>query len=446
MLQRLSLLMLLACLLAYRPAGAQEAPAWNVRPTYSYEKSVIAVVRFNANNTGLEMETLPRIIRNDLTLSGFFENVKDQMLANRQNMVDHNRKNIAFEAWAGMGVKHYLMGNVSEDATSYKVQVLVYDIDSKRLILSRDFVDRKERIRDLAHQISDAVILQIKGIEGVCRTRLLFVTEQVPGVKEIATMDWDGFGARPITNLGKLATTPVWGANGTEIYFTSYHGNRANVYGMQLTPDAALKLNPGQMWTIAAYGGTNHSPEWNSAARRLALVLSKDGNSEIYTASRDGKSATRVTTTKATEGSPCWSPDGSKIAFTSNEAGGVHVFVMNADGSGKRRLTTLGSWNDEVSWSPDGRRIAFVSRRAGANDIYICDAEGDKANLRRLTMNQGNNEAPAWAPNGTHLAFSSNRSGQWQIWMMLDDGSNQLPLTSAGRNTSAAWGPFLAKN
>lgn len=414
-----------------------------VRPTYQYQKTVLAVAPFNVTGTSVEMETFPRIIRNDLELSGFFKMPDNQTEVNRQNIVDNRQNSINFERWGEMGVEHYMMGRVEEDGDNYSIQVLLYDIDTRRNIINRRFVGPKAQMRDLAHQISDAVVRYLKGVEGIARTKLLYVTEQVPGVKEIAIMDADGFNARPLTSLGKLATTPAWGANGTEFYMTSYHGNRANVYGMTLQPDAAMNYRPGQMWTIAAYGGTNHSPSWNERIRRLALVLSKDGNSEIYTVQRDGSDLQRVTRSTFTDGSPAWSPDGRRIAYTTNEAGGAHIYVVNADGSGKRRVTTRGSWNDALDWSPDGQRLVFVSRVGGVNDIYVCDVSGDTTSYKRLTMNQGQNESPSWAPNGTHIAFSSNRSGTYQIYMMLDDGSNQRQLSGVGRNTMPDWGPFI---
>lgn len=437
---------LAASLLALpQDTAAQDAQRWieSVRPRAQYVKSTIAVVPFNTSNTTLVNDTLPRIIRNDLELSGFFKMVGDQAAANRQNMSDNRSGGINFANWSTLGVDHYLMGRVSESADRISVDILLYDIKSQKLIISRNFSDIKPRVRDLAHQISDAIVNQLRGVPGVARTKLLYVSEQAPGIKEIFICDWDGFNARALTSYGKLATGPSWGANGTEAYFTSYHGNRANIYGMQLRADEALNFLPGQVWTIAAYGGTNHSPAWSQSARRIAMVLSKDGNSEIYTSARDGKDLQRVTTTKATEGSPTWSPDGSKIAFTSNEAGGVHLFVMNADGSGRRRITTKGSWNDALTWAPDGARLAFVSRASGRNDIYICDVSGAENSYRRLTMNQGNNESPTWAPNSTHLAFASDRTGQWQIYVATDDGSSQRQITTVGRNTLPDWGPML---
>ncbi len=428
------------------PAQQQPQDLGEVRPRYEYEKSVIAVAPFNVSGTTVEMETVPRIIRNDLQLSGFFKMPEDQSRVNRLNIADNRENTIHYNRWAEMGVEHYIMGRVRENGDELSIEILLYDIETQRNIMNRRFVGPKAQIRDLAHQVSDAVVLYLKGVEGIARTRLLYVTEQVPGVKEIAIMDADGFNARPLTDLGKLATTPAWGANGTEYYFTSYHGNRANVYGMTLRPDEALSFRPGQMWTIAAYGGTNHSPAWNQRTRRLAMVLSKDGNSEIYTVARDGSDLQRVTRSSSTDGSPAWSPDGSRVAFTSNRAGGAHIFIADADGSNVRRVTTRGSWNDALDWSPDGQRLVFVSRIDGVNDIYICDVSGNEASYRRLTMNQGQNESPTWAPNGVHLAFASNRSGNWHIYTMLDDGSNQRQLTGVGRNTMPDWGPFLAEN
>ncbi|CAN5464217.1 Tol-Pal system beta propeller repeat protein TolB [soil metagenome] len=409
----------------------------NTKPT------VIAVCPFNVTGSGVEVETVPRIIRNDLELSGWFKSPPDQGAVNRLNLYDNRSGQIHFDEWTQMGVENYLMGKMTEDATSYHIQILLYDIKSQRTVITREFVDRKERLRDLSHQVSDAVIKFLKGVDGATRTKLLYVTERVPGTKEIGIMDADGFNAKPVTNLGKLATSPSWGANGTEAYFTSYHGNRANIYGMQLRPDASLDFIPGSMWTIAAYGGTNHSATWSQAAGEIAMVLSKDGNSEIYESKRDGSSLKRLTQSKFTEGSPAWSPDGRRVAFATNEAGGVQLFTMNADGSGKRQLTTRGSWNDAPSWSPAGDKIAFVSRIGGANEIFLISANGGE--YHRLTEGQRNNESPVWAPDNSHIAFSSNRSGTWQIYMMLDDGSSQKQLTSTGRSTLPDWGPNPGK-
>lgn len=406
-----------------------------VRPQLTTEPTVIAVVQFGVDsNVPLQLDTMPRVIRRDLELTGFFKMPADQRAVNSLNIFDVANSTVNFPEWEKLGVEHYLMGSVSQPSPGeLAVRVLLYDIPTRAAVINRVIKGSADDPRALAHRISDEVVRFTKFTEGFAQTQLLFVTEQVPGVREVGIVDSDGFNQRALTSFQNLVTTPVWGANGTEIYYTSYHGRQAHIYG-QL-------LRTNQNWKIAGYGGTNHSPDWNQQNGRLLMALSKDGNSEIYTADRDGQNLRRLSQTQFTEGSPTWSPDGSRFLFVSNEAGGAHIFVANADGSGRRRVTTRGSWNDAPSWSPDGTKIAFVSRIQGVNDIFVIDANGDNNTIKRLTMGQGNNESPTWAPNSRHLAFSSDRSGSWQIYLMLDDGSNQSQITTSGRNTQPDWGP-----
>lgn len=426
------------------PAGAQaqvrgEDNLGTVRPSFTEEPTLIAVPAFGTDGSvPLEYETLPRIIRRNLELSGFFKMPEDQGAVNRQNLRDVENRTVNYPAWEAMGVKHYLMANVSSPSPGVlRAYVLLYDIESRQRLIQRNFEGSVEEIRMLAHTISDEVVRFTKFTDGVARTQLLYVTEQVQGIREIAIMDADGFNPRPLTRYNNISTSPAWGANGTEIYYTSYHGNRANIYGRL--------LGSGQTWTIAAYGGTNHSPAWNEATRRIVMVLSKDGGSELYSADRDGGNLRRITTTEPNEAAPTWSPDGQHVAYSVNEGGGINIYILDRNGQNQRRLTRRGRWNDAPSWSPDGNRIAFVSRVDGRNDIFVIDADGNPDSLRRLTMNQGNNESPSWAPNSRHLAFSSDRTGRWQIYMMLDDGSNQRQLTTSGNNRQPAWGPYPAR-
>lgn len=438
-MRRLLLLLTLVSFLipAMLPAqGGAAQDLGTLRPKSLTKKMNVFVAMFNIEgDVSMTPETMPRIIRRDLELNGQFQMLRDQDSGNRQNRLDA-RGSIDFNAWRQMQVDAYVMGRMGRVGDKFKARIILYEVQGGTLIFDRIFEDTVDQERRLAHRISDEIVLYLTGTMGVASTKILYIGEQVPGVKEVFVMDADGFQPRRLTNYNNITATPEWGMNGGELFFTSYHGNRANVYGMQ--------LSTGKTWPVAAYGGTNHSPAWNDRIQRLGMVLSKDGNSEIYTSRRDGSDLKRLTSTKHTEGSPAWSPDGAMVAFTSNEAGGVHLFVMSADGSNRRRITKLGAWNDAVSWSPKGDRLVFVARNGGANDVYLCDVKGggDLGDYRRLTQRQGQNESPSWAPDGRHVIFSSNRSGQWQVYMMLDDGTNQQQLTTTGRNTQPSWGPM----
>ncbi|NIO22756.1 MAG: hypothetical protein GTN38_01870 [Candidatus Aenigmarchaeota archaeon] len=131
------------------------------------------------------------------------------------------------------------------------------------------------------------------------------------------------------------------------------------------------------------------------------------------------------------------SPDGKMIAFTEQEGrtlDDIHnseIAVVNIDGTGYRKLTG-NDWVDvQPRWSADGREIMFLStggKQAGT-DIYVMDLEGNI--LRQLTDTVGISEGDLDWKCGkvVHTRYHS-------IWMMDDDGSNQIEITDPpGRGT-----------
>lgn len=401
-----------------------------IKPKFTYLKSVIAIPTMTQAPAGAEVIT--QVIRRDLELTGVFQLTKDARAVNQQRLKDVQAGSIDFAAWNSGKVQFLLVTEVvSAGGGRVKMLVQLYDAPSGQAIINRHIEGPDNDLRKMAHRISDEVVAMTQTFEGFAQTQLLFTNEQAQGVREVAIMDADGFNARPLTRDASLIQNPVWGSNGTEVYFTSYAGNLARIYGVQ--------LSSGTRWAIAGYGGTNHSAAWSPAAGRLVMVLSKDGNSELYTSGRDGSGLTRVTQSSKTEGSPAWSPDGSRIAYVSDEGGKPQIYIASASGAGARKLPIPGPWADAPAWCPDGQRIAFVSRIGGRSEIYTINVDG--SNIRRLTDNQRDNESPSWAPNGVHLAFASNRTGKWQIYLMLDDGSNQTALTDTGNNRQPDWGP-----
>ena len=84
---------------------------------------------------------------------------------------------------------------------------------------------------------------------------------------------------------------------------------------------------------------------------------------DIWTVSRNGGEARRLTATPGVEYDPYFSPDGSKIAFSATVAGNTDVYVMPTAGGERQRLTYHPGIDRVRGWSPDGRRILFSSPR-----------------------------------------------------------------------------------
>jgi Tol biopolymer transport system component len=69
-----------------------------------------------------------------------------------------------------------------------------------------------------------------------------------------------------------------------------------------------------------------------------------------------------------------WSPNGRKILFASERDGNSEIYVMSANGRDQRRLTTNPAIDFFPSWSPDGRRIAFSRGQGNEFELYVMNA------------------------------------------------------------------------
>jgi TolB protein len=370
---------------------------------------------------------MAEVIQNDLALADVAVRPANKAAAEAAAAGDQRAGSVQFDGWTAAGVTYVVRGRVSGG----EGQLELYDAVTKQRLLGQAYSGALARDpRRLAHRMADDIMAALTQSPGIFSTRIAFLSDRGPGRKEVSVMDADGAGVRQLTNESALVSAPAWGLNGTEIYFTSYRDNNPDLYGITLD---------GRRFEISRRPGLNTSPSWCEALGRLAVSLSKDGNSEIYTMSRDGRDLARLTNSPDADTAPAWSPDGSRIAFTSDRSGQPQIYLMDASG-GPARLVSHGGYCDSAAWSPDGRRLAYVAREQGEFNIYMVDIAGGGPAIQ-LTRGQRDNRDPSWGPSSKHLVFSSNRSGRHEIYMMNTDTRVAKQLTRTGGATSPVWGP-----
>jgi TolB protein len=145
--------------------------------------------------------------------------------------------------------------------------------------------------------------------------------------------------------------------------------------------------------------------------------------------------------------SPAWSPASKKLAFVSNRSGNPQIYIQNMDSGKVRRLTYEGnyntqpSWsphNTQPSWSPQGDKIAYASFGDNHHNIFVIDVEGRQP--IQLTYESGDNEAPSWSPDGSLIVFSSTREGPSRLYVMTASGTDQRRLLVLdGEQTNPKW-------
>ncbi len=137
---------------------------------------------------------------------------------------------------------------------------------------------------------------------------------------------------------------------------------------------------------------------------------------DLWSASTNGGSATRLTAHPGQEVFPRFSPDGQWIAFTGQYDGDEQVYVIPATGGEPKRLTWYpaegplpprwGYDHQVFGWTPDGDAVLFRSLRdaGGSSDgkLYTVPLEGGLPEaLPMPTSGAGD-----FSPDGTQMVYS----------------------------------------
>jgi Tol biopolymer transport system component len=231
-----------------------------------------------------------------------------------------------------------------------------------------------------------------------------------------------------------------------------------------LSPDGSQVVFTavGDLWLADARTGSvahltddeaiDLSPSWSPDGRQIAFVSDRDGKSDIWTITPDGRTSTRLTDLDAPANAPVWSPDGERIAFLKDSAASIFISgtveVLDVKSKAVTRVMAEVFGPSSPSWSATGSTVAVVARkpmssryREGFNALLLAPAEGNgpqrwvspagNASLGRRQWNR-----PAWSARG-EIAYRFNGA----LWVnTLNDAGTLGPgprrIAESGENPS----------
>jgi TolB protein len=436
---RLLLAAVTALLADADPARADERPPIVVSdPTAKAYRA--AVQRFLSPDGSADAALVGRVresLQSGLEFSGLFSRVSDDAFLGPKTSVPlDGGAPVVCDNWRQIGSDALVEGEMRRGRDGLRAEFRVLDVQRGCLgIRRKHYKVGAEDASRLGKAIADDVVEAFTGKAGVADTEIAFISNR-GGSKEVYVMDADGQNTRAATRNRSINSFPAWSPDGNDIVYTSYrHRGRPFVFLL-----SRGRPSPGRILTSFDSGAQLYRAVFDPSGRRLAIVTSANGASEIYVANRDGGGTRRLTQNRNIDVSPSWSPDGSRIAFVSDRTGAPQVYVMNADGSNQQRLTFDGSYNTNPAWSPDGRWIAYETRLGGQFDLWLIDPAGS-VNVP-LVSHPRSDEHPSWAPDGRKLAFSSTRRGRADIYVVDLGSEDPQRVASGGENVNPAWGPY----
>ena len=255
--------------------------------------------------------------------------------------------------------------------------------------------------RMAARQMSDAIVKAYTGGRGFALERIVFVNRKGADNAELYMCYPDGFDIRQLTSDGRAAVGPRWAPNKTDIYYTGFLKRTPLVYRLDVTT--------GQRNLVAQFKGLATGGAVSPDGKKCAIVLSYQGNPELYVLDFAAKRLARMTQTpNASEASPCWSPDGRQIAYVSDETRHPQVYVVDVATRKSRRLTNMGFENTNPDWGADGS-LTWCTKRGGLNYVAVMNAAQGESTARLVTSG-GSWEHPSWAADGRHVVASRDRA------------------------------------
>lgn len=298
----------------------------------------------------------------------------------------------------------------------------------------------ERRLRSMVHRWADELVSHYTGDPGIARTKIIYVSQDKAGRRDLFMMDYDGFGPRRVTSDPTLSTTPNWSPDRRSVVYTTWrHHNQQIVW---------LDLGKGKRRILVPPEETlNMTPAVSPNGRWVAYTSAKDSatkkNSDIFIMNLKTDITKQLTDDAKANLSPTWSPDGRELAFMSDRTGRPQIYIMRADGKKVRRLTFDGRDNAVPAWSPRGDWIAYVC------GLKLCRISPDGKQRFQITSGPSSeiDDSPSWAPDGRHLVFSSKRgrgsNRRSHIYMIYFDGTGLERLTKGGiHHSSPAWSPL----
>jgi tricorn protease len=183
-----------------------------------------------------------------------------------------------------------------------------------------------------------------------------------------------------------------------------------------------VSRNGGEAERLTANGHVTAGPFFSPDGASIAYSAHLNGNTDAYIIPASGGVPWRITWHPAGSGVVGWSPDGKNLLITSGAASYRHfarLFLAHADGTGIPQPLPLPS-GAEGSFSPDGQSIAYQpyskwqpawKRYVGGQTSPIWIVNLKTFDLQKVPRENSNDSNPVWVGDQVYFLSDRDRTG-----------------------------------
>jgi TolB protein len=392
----------------------------------------LALLNFDGSET--KIYEVSNIVKNDLNRTGEF-----RILDNKQLLsIPTNEDNLNYSDFKLLGIDYIVMGSLEEeDISNISAVYKIFSVQKESQLRTSTVYGVPNKLKQLAHYISDGIYEEITGLKGVASTRLLYVTEEFAGgisQFKLNVADADGSNEQILLRSNEPIISPSWSPDSKQVAYVSFETGMAKVF--------IQNIATGKREIVLENKFQISSPSWSPNGKFMSLTLYQDGNAEIYILNLKNKNLTRLTNHYSIDTESSWSPNGSKIMFTSGRSGSPQLYEINLKkfNAKPQRITFEGNYNAKGSYLPNGEGVVFVHRK---NSNFQIALKYFNENFVRPLTNSQLDESPSISANGNVIiyAISENETGLL-AGVTLSGARFRLPMKK-GEVREPSWSGFL---
>jgi TolB protein len=277
---------------------------------------------------------------------------------------------------------------------------------------------------------ADAAVTHLARLPGIFSGRLAFVSERT-GSSEIYTSDLFFSEVTQLTHDRSQTLMPRWAPDGRRILYTGYFQSGF--------PDIYLiDTSNNQRVPFVSVKGTNTGARFSPDGRQVAMILSGEGNPELYISNAQGRGIRRLTRTeRQIEATPSWAPDGTRLVVASDAqaTGKPQLYLIGTGGGALQRLpTNISGYCAEPDWNhknPD--LVAFTIASGGGFQVAVYSFS--QRTSRQVGRVPGDGIEPCWTADGRHLLVTSRTASSQRVYLIDTETGRATPLspTSLGK-------------
>ena len=372
-----------------------------VKKTNALPKILVSVATDTA-----ELETLNKIkksLADDLSVSGHFEVASVNSVSSYENMPD-------VIGLGNQGINLYLNLSAKKEAGSYTLMTKLYDINSRTLLLEKNFATTQEdRYVFLAHKaaISTNAFFKAPGIDWMEKF-VVFSTYTDSGAADIMIGDYTLTYKKTVVS-GGLNIFPKWAdAEQKTIYYTTYNYKKPTL--------VKLNIYNRSKEVIMESDGMLACSDVNADGTKLLITASPTGQPDIFVYDIRSKKQTQVTKYGGIDVGGHFIENDTRIVFVSDRLGNPNIFAQGINSSSVERLVYHS--NNNSSATAFGNNIVYSSKDSSNEmgeksfNLYLISTKTDS--MKRLTSS-GVNQFPKFSTDGETLLFIKTSGGSSSI-------------------------------